>query len=184
MSLLNQARETAASYGVQFLSNEQLLAYLKLKPQSLEDLFTSEQGKAILSLVDRYKSSKTIPTAISSSRDIYELYPELRSLYQEEFWVTLMSRQNKVLKKVFICRGTSSATAVCIQSIARAALKHNAQAIVLVHNHPSGTNKPSEADRQVTNKIKSAMTFLEISVLDHVIVAGDKFYSFSDEGII
>jgi len=56
MSLLNQARETAASYGVQFLSNEQLLAYLKLKPQSLEDLFTSEQGKAIISLVDRYYS--------------------------------------------------------------------------------------------------------------------------------
>ena len=71
-----------------------------------------------------------------------------------------------------------------VKKINQIALKSNASSIILAHNHPSGNEKPSEADKRLTSKIHSAGLLLEISVLDHIILTADSFYSFADEGLL
>ena len=83
-----------------------------------------------------------------------------------------------------IGNGGVSGTVVDPKRIFQTALKANACGLILCHNHPSGTTSPSEADIKITNKIKNAGIFLEISVLDHLIVTPESFYSFADEGTL
>jgi DNA repair protein RadC len=122
---------------------------------------------------------------IGSSADIYNLMiPELLDLDHEEFWIVLLNRANFVLKKESISSGGVSGTIADPKIIFKIALENLASAIILVHNHPSGNTKPSEADIDLTKKIKHAGTFLEIPVLDHIIFTNQSYYSFADENKI
>ena len=84
----------------------------------------------------------------------------------------------------WISKGGVSGTVVDAKIIFQAALKTNCSGILLLHNHPSGTLQPSDADIQITNKIKEGGKYLDISVPDHIIITSDSYYSFADEGIM
>ena len=122
---------------------------------------------------------------IQSSQDVYDyVRADLEDQAREEFWVLLLRRNNEVIKKALISQGGVSGTLVDPKLIFKKALSELASSIVLIHNHPSGNTEPSQADRKLTEKIKKAGEFLEISVLDHVIFTNSQYFSFADEGIL
>ncbi len=122
---------------------------------------------------------------IKSSQDAYEcIRPHLEDLPREEFWILLLRRNNEVIKAEQVSQGGVSGTLVDPKLIFKKALDELASSIILSHNHPSGNTQPSQADRQLTEKIKKAGEFLEISVLDHIIFTNHGYFSFADEGIL
>lgn len=100
----------------------------------------------------------------------------------ETMWVLALNRANEILCACEISRGGISGTVCDPKIVFQFALKANASAIILSHNHPSGNLSPSEADKKITEKIKKAGNFLEIELLDHVIITPEAFYSFAEEG--
>lgn len=120
---------------------------------------------------------------ISNSQDACMIFdPLLRDLEHEEFWVLLLNRANMVIDVRLISKGGVSGTVVDPKLVFHEALRVKASGIILSHNHPSTNPQPSDKDRQLTRKLKEAGNFLEIAVLDHIIIAGRSFYSFADEG--
>jgi len=120
---------------------------------------------------------------IRSSKDAFDvLAPILSDLPHEEFWILLLDRNNKVMSKEKISTGGVSGTVVDAKLVFRPALEKLASSIILFHNHPSGNLMPSQADLQLTQKIKKAGMSLDLQVLDHLIVSELGFYSFADEG--
>ncbi|CAA0190198.1 putative DNA repair protein [Tenacibaculum maritimum] len=100
---------------------------------------------------------------------------------QEEFKVLLLNNSNQVLGIYPLVKGGSSAVNVDAKLVFSVALKCNAKGIILAHNHPSGNLKPSEADKTITQKLKKAGEYLDIAVLDHLIITKNGFYSFNDK---
>ncbi|MEZ4950582.1 MAG: DNA repair protein RadC [Saprospiraceae bacterium] len=122
---------------------------------------------------------------ITGSLDAYKIIaPLLLDLPHEEFWILLLNRANRVLGKEMISRGGVTGTVADAKIIFRKALEGKATSIILFHNHPSGNLRPSQADIDLTKKLKEAGNNLEISVLDHLIIAERGYYSFADEGRI
>jgi len=140
---------------------------------------------AAMELVKRKKFTSNEKTKITSSRQVYqEMYSDLVDLIHEEFWVLYLDRQNVITEKKQISSGGISATIVDPKIIFKHALLLSASNIILVHNHPSKNTQPSISDKELTEKIKKAAGFFDIGLLDHVIFAGEKYYSFADEGIL
>ena len=122
---------------------------------------------------------------IKSSRDIYEvMYPLIADLPNEEFWVLHLNKANSIIDKERISIGGIGGTVVDVKIILKSALQKLASAMILVHNHPSGNLTPSDADLSITKKLRDAATYLEIMVLDHVIIGDKNYYSFADNGNI
>jgi DNA repair protein RadC len=123
--------------------------------------------------------------AITCSRDAYDiLLPLFEDLKHEEFWVLLLNRANKVVRKEKISTGGVAGTIVDNKIILKLALEALASGMVLAHNHPSGNLKPSQADINLTKQIKQAAQLLEVNLVDHLIVTDHGYYSFADEGIL
>ncbi len=101
----------------------------------------------------------------------------------EEFKVLLLNRANKVLGIYTLSKGGISGTMVDLKLLFAVILKSAASSIIMVHNHPSGNIKPSEADKMLYEKIKKAADYLDINILDNLIISGDGYYSFVDEGV-
>ncbi len=122
---------------------------------------------------------------LQSSRDAYnQLWPHMADLDHEQFWILLLNRANKVLSAKKVSQGGMTGTVADPKLIFKTAIENDACYIILCHNHPSGNLKPSQADLDLTKKLKEAGKLLEIPVLDHIIVAAGKYYSFADEGIL
>lgn len=122
---------------------------------------------------------------ITSSKDAFLiLQPIIGDLAHEEFWVLFLSNSNKVLRKEQLSKGGLTGTLVDVRMIMKLAIELGAVAIVLVHNHPSGSLKPSQADKQLTTKIDIAARSLDIKILDHIIVTEKAYFSFADDGIL
>lgn len=122
---------------------------------------------------------------ITSSRSAYEYFaPLLSDLNHEETWALLTDRSNKVIGSIQVSRGGISGTVVDIRLILREALSRYASGIILGHNHPSGQCRPSQQDTLVTKKLNEAAKWMEIILLDHIIVCGDSYFSFADEGLL
>ena len=122
---------------------------------------------------------------IGSSRDAFELLqPIMGDLEHEEFWIIYLNNSNKVLHKAQLSKGGITGTLVDVRIIMRQALELGAVALILAHNHPSGTLKPSTADKQITQKIKSGGEALDIRVLDHLIVTQKAYLSFADDKLL
>ena len=122
---------------------------------------------------------------IKSSRDIYEvMYPLIADLPNEEFWVLHLNKANRIIDKERISIGGIGGTVVDVKIILKSALQKLASSMILVHNHPSGNLTPSDADLSITKKLRDAATYLEIMVLDHVIIGDKNYYSFADNGNI
>lgn len=103
---------------------------------------------------------------------------------QEEFKVLLLNRANRVLGVNSVSKGGVAGTLVDPKLVFSVSLKCNASAIILVHNHPSGNLNPSTNDKQLTKKLKNAGDFLDIKVLDHLIITPEGYFSFADEGLL
>jgi len=122
---------------------------------------------------------------ITSSKISYEvLHPILGDLLHEEFWVLCLNNSNKVVYKHQLSKGGITGTVVDSRLLFKVALEQNATSIILAHNHPSGTLIPSEADNQITKKIKTVGDSLDIRVLDHLIITQNGYYSYADSGMI
>ena len=121
---------------------------------------------------------------VTSSKVIFEIMqPIIGELPHEEFWIIYLNNSNKVISKSQLSKGGITGTLVDVRIVFKTALEMGATALILCHNHPSGTLVPSEADKQITRKLKLAGESLEIKVLDHLIVTEASYFSFADEGI-
>jgi len=122
---------------------------------------------------------------ITNSIDVVEIMKQdLLDLNHEEFWIIILNRANFVLRKNKISSGGISGTVADPKLIFKSALDHSGSSIILVHNHPSGNLQPSQADITLTKTLKEAGKFLEIPVLDHIIVSDNSYFSFADEGMM
>ncbi|MDP4280516.1 MAG: DNA repair protein RadC [Bacteroidota bacterium] len=139
---------------------------------------------AALELGRRRSESEVIAREkITNSRDAWEvLKSSMDDMPYEEFWILLLNKANKIIRKVIISEGGISGTVVDPKKIFKIALDHHASSIILGHNHPSGNLQPSEADMKITRKIRDAGNLLDINVLDHIISGDNGYYSFADEG--
>ena len=122
---------------------------------------------------------------ITSSTSVFELMqPVIGELPHEEFWIIYLNNSNKVIQKNQLSKGGITGTLVDVRLVLKNALEVGATGIILAHNHPSGTLKPSEADKRITQKLKSAGESLDIKVLDHLIVTEKAYFSFADENLL
>lgn len=122
---------------------------------------------------------------IGSSRDAVEqLSGDLMDLPHEEFWVLLLNRANRLIRKHRVSEGGVSGTVADPKMIFKLAITHLASGIIVAHNHPSGNRTASQSDIDLTKKLREAGKFLEIQLLDHVIICGSNYFSFADEGLL
>ncbi|TYB79334.1 RadC family protein [Bizionia myxarmorum] len=122
---------------------------------------------------------------ISSSSSVFELMqPIIGELPHEEFWIIYLNNSNKVIQKQQLSKGGITGTLVDVRLVLKTALEFGAVGLILAHNHPSGTLKPSEADKQITQKLKKAGESLDIKVLDHIIVTEKAYFSFADDNLL
>lgn len=122
---------------------------------------------------------------IGSSNSVFEyLQPIIGELPHEEFWVLYLNNSNKIIKSAQLSKGGITGTVVDVRLAFKEALQLGAVAIILAHNHPSGTLKPSQPDIQLTKKLKVAGESLDIKVLDHLIITEKAYFSFADENML
>lgn len=122
---------------------------------------------------------------ITSSKSVFELMqPIIGELPHEEFWIIYMNNSNKVIQKNQLSKGGITGTLVDVRLALKTAIEVGAVGLILAHNHPSGTLKPSQADKQITQKLKIAGESLDIKVLDHLIITEKAYFSFADENLI
>ena len=131
-------------------------------------------------------SSRGLGPAIQSSRDAYNLMlPNWTDIeYCESFYVILLNRKNNVLGVSKISFGGLAGTVVDPKKVFQIALKANSAVVILAHNHPSGNTNPSKSDIDITKKCAQAGKFLDMAVLDHIIVTRGGYFSFADEGLL
>ncbi|PIB31112.1 hypothetical protein BFP78_12745 [Gaetbulibacter sp. 5U11] len=122
---------------------------------------------------------------ITSSKSVFELMqPVIGELPHEEFWIIYLNNSNKVIHKNQLSKGGITGTLVDTRLVLKTALEVGAVGLILTHNHPSGTLKPSQADKDVTSKLKIAAQSLDIKVLDHLIITEQSYFSFADQSIL
>lgn len=122
---------------------------------------------------------------IGGSADAFEiLKADLLDIPHEAFWIILLNRANRVIKKHQVSQGGVAGTVADPKIIFKVAVEELASGIILAHNHPSGNLTASQADIDLTKKLKESGKLLDIQVLDHIIIAGKKYYSFADEGLL
>jgi DNA repair protein RadC len=123
--------------------------------------------------------------SIKSSKDAFKiLQPRLGDLVHEEFWIIHMNRAAKIIKLESLSKGGVAGTAVDLKLLFKSAIENISSSLILAHNHPSGQIQPSQADKQLTNKILEIGKLLDIQILDHLIITANRYYSFTDEGIM
>jgi DNA repair protein RadC len=170
--------------------NNNLNAIGKLSISQLINFKGIGEAKAIsiiaaLELGRRRRAEEAVElTKITSSKTIFEIMqPIIGELPHEEFWIVYLNNSNKVISKSQLSKGGITGTLVDIRLVFKTALEMGATGLILCHNHPSGALIPSDADKQITSKLKLAGDSLEIKVLDHIIVTEANYFSFVDEGI-
>ena len=139
---------------------------------------------AALELAARKELSAQVKNPImDNSKKVFDLMKgDLQDLSYEQFWLITLSRSNALISRHKISEGGIAGTVVDPKRIYKTALEDHASGIILLHNHPSGALKPSKADRMLTQKLINAGTFLDIMVLDHLIISNQGYHSFADNG--
>ncbi len=133
----------------------------------------------------RKNTDNQLKKTIKSSKDVFEeVIGVMSDLPHEEFWVLFLDRRNAVIKKSNISKGGVSGTVADAKIIFKEAMQLLASAVILCHNHPSGNLKPSDADIQLTKKMKEIGYLVDVPVLDHLIITDKSYFSFGDEELI
>jgi DNA repair protein RadC len=142
--------------------------------------------KAALELGRRRQQAVTEPkSAITSSLDASRIIaPYLQDKRIEEFWILLFNRRNHLIDKTMISSGGVSSTVVDAKLVFHHALAKLASGVILVHNHPSGNREPGQSDISLTKRLQEAANFLDIDLLDHLIITDHDYFSFRDEGLL
>ena len=172
-------------------TNNNLSALGKLSIKQLMEFKGIGEAKAIsilaaLELGRRRRTEEALQLKkIESSHSVFELMqPIIGELPHEEFWIVYLNNSNKVIHKNQLSKGGITGTLVDVRLVMKTAIEVGAIALILAHNHPSGTLIPSEADKQITKKLKQAAESLDMKVLDHIIVTETAYFSFADESIL
>lgn len=173
------------------LGRDNLAELGKLTPRELMKIKGIGEAKAVAVSaaleIGRRRQVTTPPdkTAIRCSADIAAfLKARLQDLRHEVFVVLFLNRAHKINHYEVVSEGGITGTVADPRIILKRAVEENAVSIILCHNHPSGSLKPSRADEQLTEKIRQAAAYLDITVLDHIIVSDSGYYSFADEGLL
>jgi len=197
--------EQIAAYGSKTVSDLDLLAIvagvttdqIRLKIKSILDVrgkshrelqnlgFTKLQAARILAAVEVGNRSFFTPNRakIATSNDCFlALAGYFAGLKREKFFIMLLNRANKILTIEELAQGSARACIASSYEVIRAAIAHNAHAVVIAHNHPSGEMRPSSEDLQTTRRIKSALALCEIELLDSLIIHENTYYSLADTG--
>lgn len=141
-----------------------------------------EMAFALLELFQRI-SAKKLTEKIRASKDAYNLMkPVMDGLEVEECWCIYLNTAMNVTAKVRISKGGFAATLIDVRVILKSALRYNATAMILVHNHPSGNKRPSVEDDKMTQTLSQAAKVMNIRLADHVIYTEGDYYSYADEG--
>jgi DNA repair protein RadC len=184
--------ESAVSLSKRILASvdNNLNALGKLSLKQLMEFKGIGEAKAIsiaaaMELGRRRRTEETVElNKITSSKAVFEIMqPIIGELPHEEFWVLYLNNSNKVIYKSQLSKGGITGTVVDIRLIFKTVFEQNATSIILTHNHPSGKLIASDADKEITKKLKFAGEQLDIKVLDHVIITEKSYLSFQDEGI-
>lgn len=185
--------ETAVQLAQRILkdNNNNLYEVSRLSVEGLQKFKGVGEAKALAIVaaleLGRRKKEADCPehTVIRSSADAYKhMASRLSDLPHEEFWILLLNRAHKVTKTELVSRGGVSGTVADVRMMLKSAVESLSSAIVLAHNHPSGNTRPSDADIQLTKKVREAAALFDIQLLDHIIVGEGCYYSFTDEGLI
>lgn len=140
---------------------------------------------AALELGTRRNAEESRKHVVTHSSDVaHYLRAKLQHKKHEVFVAVYMNRSNKIQHHELISTGGITGTVADPRIILKKALEHDATAIILCHNHPSGSLKPSKADEELTWKIREAARYFDIQILDHIIVSDEGYYSFADEGLL
>lgn len=141
--------------------------------------------KALFELSSRISNEEINNSAvITSSEDVGRLFiPVMRNLTHEECWVLFLNKAGRVISKERVSIGGVSSTVMDVRVILKSAVEKLATAIIVVHNHPSGNPNPGKQDKEQTRLLRNAAAIFDIALLDHVVIAGNKYFSFSDEGM-
>ena len=171
--------ESAVSLSKRILASvdNNLNALGKLSLKQLMEFKGVGEAKAIaiaaaLELGRRRRAEETLELQkITSSKAVFDIMqPIIGELPHEEFWVLYLNNSNKVVYKSQLSKGGITGTVVDVRLIFKTALEHNATSVILSHNHPSGKLQASDADKEITKKLKLAGDHLDVKVLDHVII--------------
>jgi DNA repair protein RadC len=122
--------------------------------------------------------------AAHSAADVHAACRDLEGLAQEAFHVLTLNQKNRVIHRHMVALGSLTEALVHPREVFRPALLDSAAAVVLVHNHPSGDPAPSRADRQLTERMKTAADILGIRLVDHIVIGKDRYYSFAESGAL
>lgn len=139
-------------------------------------------NQALAILKARLQKPECVITAPENAASYLKL--QFAGLEHESFRVMFLNNQHGLITLKELFRGTIDGTAVYPREVVKSALKFNAAAVILTHNHPSGAVQPSQADRHITKRLVDALQLLDIRVLDHIVVGGDETYSFAEHGLI
>lgn len=187
----NQSAVDVAKALLQSTNNDlQKLATLSVKELVKKKVKGLGEAKAIsiaaaMELGVRRNASGKKKDMVTQSGDIANfLRASLEHRQQEVFAVVFLNRGNKITHLEIVSEGGISGTIADPRVILKKALEHNATALILCHNHPSGNSRPSKADEAVTQKIKQAASLLDIHIMDHIIVSSEGYFSFADEGLL
>ena len=144
----------------------------------------SVQIEAVMELMRRYAAEEPIQEKpITGSEQIFSrMKYVIGNLPHEEIWLLLLNRRNVVYREICLSRGTSTASLFDVRTAIKHAIMENAEGVILVHNHPSGGTRPSDADDRITRELKEACGYMRLRLLDHVIVTADAYYSYHDSG--
>ena len=137
--------------------------------------------------IGRRRAGQEIPekSIIGNSHDAYAILKnQLSDLRTEEFWAIFLNNSNKVIHIAQLTHGGISQAIVDVRILFKIALEHFSTGVIIAHNHPSGSVKPSREDLNITQKIKEAGQTLTIQLLDHIIITQDSYFSFSDSGLL
>ncbi|ENM3849546.1 DNA repair protein RadC [Vibrio cholerae] len=144
------------------------------------------QLQAILEMTQRYlaETLKRGDALTSPQQTKLYLSSVLRDRQREAFYILFLDNQHRVIRDEILFEGTIDAASVYPREVVKRALHHNAAAVILAHNHPSGVAEPSQADRRITDRLRDALGLVEIRVLDHFVVGDGEVVSFAERGWI
>lgn len=173
------------------LANENLRDMGRLNVQELRKIKGIGEARAITICaameLGRRRQISDVPDRIAVNGSVQAakiIMPHLQDLNHEVFYVLYLNQASRLMKEEKISSGGITATVADIRMILKNCLLYNANQIVVAHNHPSGSKKPSDTDRRLTQKMKEAAEVMDIKLVDHLIIAGNEYLSMSDEGFM
>lgn len=171
---------TLADYNLTTLSRlscEQLQAVPGVgQAKALAVIAAAELGRRIAA-----ESGTVLPAITSAEQAAAIAIPLLKGLPHEECWVLFLSSNHRLLGKERLSQGDDASTRIDTKRLAKRALEKQAGGVILIHNHPSGNPKPGEADVRVTEQVRKALHYFDIDLIDHLVVAGNNYFSFYDK---